>query len=69
MTAAKESERVSGWYRAGWRKVDPEELIDEYEERAAIVRHDGTKSEDEARRVALACLRARFKIAERVPMR
>ena len=69
MTAARDSESVSGWYRNGWRKVDPEELIDEYEERTAIIRHDGTKTEDEARRLALACLRARFRIAERVLVR
>lgn len=58
-------ERVAGMYRNGWRRVDPEELIDEYTERLAIIRNDGGLTEEEARRTALACIRARFKIAER----
>lgn len=47
------------------RLVDPEELIDDYEERLAVAMAEGGKTQDQAREVALGCLRNRYMIAER----
>lgn len=50
-----------------WVETDPEDLIEQYNERAAISQHDGEESKERAHFIALAAIRRRYRVLKKAP--
>ena len=50
-----------------WVEVDPEDLVDDFIERAAISQHDGKESPEYAKELGLDSIRGRYRVLKKMP--